>query len=146
MGGAGPEFPLISGDPAYKLLITYSTSPINSSWNSMNPMVCNSKFRLGEQAVGADIARKWIDSGDPAFKSQLIGNASYNEEQNYFFTVPGMAYEIPAEYFIPPIAMNDDDTSRTGDINSDAAWNAYLGELDRLGSEELVNSIQKYLP
>jgi putative aldouronate transport system substrate-binding protein len=159
---------LIGGEPAYKLLITFSTSPINSSWNSMNPMVRNSKFRLGEQAVGADIAGKWIDSGDPSLKSQLLGNASYNEEQNYFFTVPGMAYEIPAEYFIPPVAMSDADTSRTGDINgplntfkdqacvefitgirdinNDAAWNAYLGELDRLGSGELVNIIQKYIP
>ncbi|MDR0449749.1 MAG: extracellular solute-binding protein [Treponema sp.] len=158
---------LISGEPAYKLLITFSAAPINSSWGSWNPMVRNSKFRLGEQAVGADIAREWIESGDPSFKSRLIGNASYNEEQNYFFTVPGMAYEMPAEYFIPPVAMSDEDTSRTGDIsgplntfkdqacvefitgvrdiNSDAAWNTYLGELDRLGSRELVSIIQKYI-
>jgi putative aldouronate transport system substrate-binding protein len=159
---------LNGGTPAYKLLVTFSASQApNVSWDSWNPMVRNSKFRLGEQATGADIAQKWIASGDPALKSRLVGNASYNEEQNYFFTLPGMKYEIPAGYFIPPIAMSETDNARFGDINgplatfveqasvefitgvrdigSNAVWAAYLGELDRLGSPELVTIMQKYI-
>jgi putative aldouronate transport system substrate-binding protein len=159
---------LNGGAPAYKLLVTFSaTQTLNISWDSMNPMVRNSKFRLGEQATGAEIAQKWIATGDPALKAQLIGNPSYNEEQNYFFTLLGMKYEMPVEYFIPPIAMNEVDNARFGDINgplttfveqaavefitgvrdigNNTAWAAYLSELDRLGSPELAALIQKYI-
>jgi putative aldouronate transport system substrate-binding protein len=159
---------LNGGAPAYKLLVTFSASQTpNVSWDSWNPMVRNSKFRLGEQATGADIAQKWIASGDPALKAQLVGNPSYNEEQNYFFTLPGMKYEIPAAYFIPPIAMSEADNAAFGDINgplatfveqasvefitgardinNNAAWNAYLAELDRLGGPRLTDLIQKYI-
>ncbi|MDR1901676.1 MAG: extracellular solute-binding protein [Treponema sp.] len=158
---------LMGGAPKYKLLIGYGTQPVNAGWNQYNPMIRNNDFRLGEQAKGADAARQWLSTGDPSLLSQLVDNASYNEEQNYFNTVDQFPYEMPAGYFIPPIAMDETDTARLADINAnletfkeqacvefiagsrdinnDAVWNTYLSELDRMGSGEMASLIQKYL-
>jgi putative aldouronate transport system substrate-binding protein len=164
----------LSGEKSlYKLLTAYDTQPVNAGWNQYNPMIRTAAWRLGEQAQGADIARKWISTGDPALLSQivnsqgLVSNPSYNEEQNYFNAVDHFPYEMPPSYFIPPIAMNEADTARLADINasldtykeqacvefitgirnisSDAAWNTYLAELERLGSKELAALMQKYI-
>jgi putative aldouronate transport system substrate-binding protein len=158
---------LMGETPRYKLLVGYGTQAINAGWNQYNPMIRNSGFRLGEQAKGADVARKWLSTGDPALLNQLVGNSSYNEEQNYFNTVDQLPYELAAKYFIPPLAMSEADTSRLMDINatletykeqaavefitgirdisSEAAWNTYLADLDRMGSNELQGIVQKYV-
>ncbi|MDR0449663.1 MAG: hypothetical protein LBH26_00175 [Treponema sp.] len=68
---------------------------------------------------------------------------------------------------IPPVALDDADNARVADINAvlnpylelawvefitgirnindNAAWNACLADLDRLGSKDLVNIFQKYI-
>jgi hypothetical protein len=76
-------------------------------------------------------------------------------------------YALPNSAFIPPMMLNDTDNARyadinavlspfkdqvfvefiTGvrDINNNAHWSAYLAELDRLGSGEMVQIMQKYI-
>jgi hypothetical protein len=86
---------------------------------------------------------------------------------NYLSLEGRREYWLPKEAFIPPIAMNSSDTGRAADINTpllnyihqtmaqfitgdrdinnDSAWNTYLSELDRLGSNDLVAIYQKYI-
>jgi putative aldouronate transport system substrate-binding protein len=156
-----------NGKPFYKLLIPYGSQPVNAGWDQNNPMVRNNDFRMGEQAAGADMAQNWLSSGDSALRDALLKNAGYNEMNNYLVARTSQKWEIPSEYFIPPIAMNETDNARmadinavlnpykdlavtefiTGvrDINSNSVWNAYLADLDRMGSKELAGIIQKYI-
>jgi putative aldouronate transport system substrate-binding protein len=157
--------------PLYKLLHTFGRQPVNAGWNQSNPMMRYSDFRLGEQATDADLAKRYVETGDPSLREQMKNNPSYNEEFLFFSTqslfVP---YKIDDKYFLPPLTklgMNEVDNTRitdirasletykdnaavefitgTRDINSDSAWNTYLTELDRLGSKEQVTLIQKYI-
>jgi putative aldouronate transport system substrate-binding protein len=153
--------------PLYKLLVAYGSQPHNSSWDQANPMLRTGDFRLGEQAAGAAEARRWLETGDPSLRDQLLMNNSYAEEMWYFTSLENSKYAMPGSVFIPPMALSDDDNSRysdiyavldpfleraavefiTGirDINSDADWNAYLSDLDRMNSKEVVSILQKYI-
>jgi putative aldouronate transport system substrate-binding protein len=153
--------------PLYKLLVTYGSQPHNSSWDQANPMLRTSDFRLGEQATGAAEARRWLETGDPSLRDKLLVNNSYAEEMWYFTSLENSKYAMPESVFIPPLALNDDDNSRYSDIyavldpflerasvefitgirniNSDADWNAYLSDLDRMNSKEVVSILQKYI-
>jgi putative aldouronate transport system substrate-binding protein len=158
----------LNGQPAvYKLLTNFGGQRVNGGWNQANPMVRNSKFRLGEQAIDVDVAQKWWQTGDPSLRDRLVTLGSYNEETNFYFANQDRAWTIPATYFVPPYAPSDTDNARladieadlkpyletswvefaTGirDINSDTVWNAYLTELDRLGAGEKAAIIQKYV-
>jgi putative aldouronate transport system substrate-binding protein len=158
---------LMGGTPVFKALITYGTAPVNSSWYGVSPLIGNTAYRLGEQAKDADIAKQWLESGDPSLKARLLPNQSYNEMMNYITTTAQFPYEIPASYFIPPLAMNEIDGARLADINAtlntykeqaavefivgsrdinnNTVWTAYLADLDRLGSAELAGIMQKYI-
>jgi hypothetical protein len=85
----------------------------------------------------------------------------------YFTSLENSKYAMPQAVFIPPMAMSDDDNTRISDIRavldpfldracvefitgmrnieSDANWNTYLGELDRMNSKEMVSILQKYI-
>jgi putative aldouronate transport system substrate-binding protein len=156
-----------NGKPFYKLLVGLGSQSVNIGWDQNNPMVRNNDFRMGEQATGADTAQNWLSSGDSSLRDALLKNAGYNEMNNYLVARTSQKWEIPSEYFIPPIAMNETDNARmadinavlnpykdlavtefiTGvrDINSNSVWNAYLADLDRMGSKELAGIIQKYI-
>jgi hypothetical protein len=76
-------------------------------------------------------------------------------------------YAKPESMFIPPLAVGEADAARLSDINAvlnpykdqvfaefitgvrdasnNTAWNAYLAELDRLNSKEILTIKQKYL-
>jgi putative aldouronate transport system substrate-binding protein len=153
--------------PLYKLLVTYGSQPHNTQWDQANPMLRTSDFRLGEQATGATEARRWLETGDPSLRDQLLVNNSYAEEMWYFNSLDNSNYAMPQSVFIPPMALSDDDNSRYSDINavlgpfldraavefvtgirniaSDADWNNYLSELDRMNSKEAVSILQKYI-
>jgi putative aldouronate transport system substrate-binding protein len=159
---------LMGEKPLYKLLYTFGRQPVNGGWNQANPTIRTSAFRLGEQAADAELAKRYVETGDPSLRDRMKNNPSYNEEMLYFSTQSLFApYKIDDKYFIPPLRMNENDTVRSADIkadletfkeqaavefiiggrdiNSDAAWNGYLAELDRLGSKELAGIIQKYI-
>jgi putative aldouronate transport system substrate-binding protein len=161
------ETSLSATTPLYKLLVTYGSQPHNSQWDQANPMLRSSAFRLGEQATGAPEARRWLESGDPSLRDQLLLNNSYAEEMWYFTSLKNSEYAMPQAQFIPPLALSEDDNSRYSDIyavlnpfldracvefitgvrniNSDADWNNYLSELDRMNSKERVSILQKYI-
>jgi hypothetical protein len=111
----------------------------------------------------------WLNTGNPALLPQVLADPDYIEIlYNYTPTIQiREGITIPQEYFIPPLTMNDVDSNRiadiravltpykdqawvefiTGirDINSNTAWNAYIAELDRINSKELVSIYQKYI-
>jgi hypothetical protein len=96
-----------------------------------------------------------------------VANSSYNEENNYYYANADVPWTIPAEYFIPPVALDDADNARVADINSvlnpyldqaasefitgtrdinnDSVWNAFLSELDRIGAKDRAAIYQKYI-
>jgi putative aldouronate transport system substrate-binding protein len=153
--------------PLYKLLTTFNGQRVNSSWNQMNPLYQSAEFRLGEQAADFETAQKWWETGDPSLRDRIVANPSYNEINNYHYANDDVPWTIPAEYFIPPAALNDADNARisdinsvlnpyldqtisefiTGskDINSDSAWNTFLAELDRIGAKDRAVIYQKYI-
>jgi putative aldouronate transport system substrate-binding protein len=161
------ETSLSANTPLYKLLVTYGSQPHNSSWDQANPMLRSSAFRLGEQATGAPDARRWLETGDPSLRDKLLVNNSYAEEMWYFTSLENSKYAMPQSMFIPPMAMNEADNTRVSDIRavldpfleracvefitgmrnigSDADWNNYLAELDRMNSKEIVSILQKYI-
>jgi putative aldouronate transport system substrate-binding protein len=166
IGGKGRD-----GEPAqYKLLINYNSQIPNTSWYERNPRIKNEKWFLSEQVPDEDLelARKWFATGDESLGEQAVKRPTYNEIYNSMVTaIPAIPYAMPTEYFIPPIALGDTDSARLADINAtldtyldqamtefitgrrnindNNAWNAYLAELDRLGSKEKAAILQKYI-
>jgi putative aldouronate transport system substrate-binding protein len=158
---------LMGETPFYKVLVTFGGQRINSSWNQQNPMNQNSKFRLGEQARDLEISQRWWQTGDPSLRDQLVALSAYNEESNFYWANLDRPWTMGQEYFIPPVALNDADNARVADINAvlnpylelawvefitgarnindNNAWNAYLADLDRQGSRDLVSIFQKYI-
>lgn len=154
----------LRGDEAkYKLLVNYGTQRVNSSWNQYNPMMRNSDFRLGEQAQDYETALEWLETGNPDLLEQVYTNPSFNEIANYNTALPLMEHAIPDEYFLPPMALSDEDNTRVADIKAvldpyklqvfaefitgtrdiETDWDAYLAELDAMGSPEMVEILQR---
>ncbi len=155
----------LRGDGAkYKLLVNWGTQPENSGWNQNTPMMRNSDFRLGEQAQDFETAEEWLETGNPDLLEQVYSNPSFNEIANYKTASGLMEWAIPDEYFIPPMALSPEDNARVADINAvldpfklqafsefitgardiESGWDAYLAELDGMGSTEMVEIMQKY--
>jgi len=112
--------------------------------------------------------RKWLQTGDLSLLPSMRTNASYNEVKNVIQGSARLPYQTPRERIIPPLpAMVDADSRRIGDIdatlntaldqamvefiigrrniNNDSVWNAFLADLDRVGSREKASLIEKYL-
>jgi len=160
---------LSGGTPLYKLLVSYGNDAINSTWDQANPMIRSGKFRLGEQATNTREAEQWLTthSNDTALMNKLLADTSYPEQMWYRTSLANSKYMMKPEIFLPPIGMDEADNSRysdinavlspfldrafvefiTGarDINSDAAWNAYIAELDQLNQPEAIRILQKYI-
>ncbi|MDR3333571.1 MAG: extracellular solute-binding protein [Treponema sp.] len=165
---ADPGTSSIIGQASHKILWTFGQTPVNTSWGQGNPMIRNSKFRLGEQATGIDAIQKWYDTGDPSLQQQVLAAPAYKGEALWYITSMQLSkYKMSDSLFIPPMAVNDADNARLADINAlletykdqamvefitgsrnidnNTDWNTYLSELDRLGAAEMVQIRQKYL-
>jgi putative aldouronate transport system substrate-binding protein len=158
----------IGGGPAlFKKLLDDRTMPLNSYWENERPYFANQEVIYGQQGTGMEAIRKYFETGDPSLRDEVAANSSYLVPSLVVGSTMLSQWEIPQEYFIPPIALNDADNKRIADINavlgtyktqsiaefvtgvrninSDAAWNAYLSDLDRMGSPDLVTIYQKYV-
>jgi putative aldouronate transport system substrate-binding protein len=165
---ADPGAISLMGDPAtYKILKTYATADVNYTWNQNLPMLRNQAFRYGEQANDVPQIQEWLRTGNLSLLDAMKANKSYNEVKNVLQATARIPLGTPAEKAIPPLAMDAADTRRIGDIdavletaldeamvefitgardiNSDAVWNTYLADLDRIGAAEKVTIIRKYL-
>jgi len=161
-----PDGISLRGDKSkYKLLTNYGTQRENSGWNQANPMFRNSDFRLGEQAQDFETAHEWLEKGTPSLLDKVYSNPSFNEIANYNTSQKLMQYAIPDEYFLPPLALHSTDNARVADIkavlepfklqafaefitgtrNIETQWDAYLAELDAMGSAEMTEILQRNL-
>jgi putative aldouronate transport system substrate-binding protein len=153
----------------YKLLTPLGSQPHNGSWNqNVLPMMRAARwFYIGNQSKGADMAQRWLATGDPSLRGSLLQNMDFAEEMWYYTALDHQKYAKPESMFIPPQALNDNDAARLSDINatlspykdqafvefitgvrninSDTDWNTYLADLDRLNSKEVLTIRQKYL-
>jgi putative aldouronate transport system substrate-binding protein len=156
------------GKPAYwKWIGIFGLEPLNSHWSNSSPHVWEAKMKSGIQMDDVDIAIKYMATGDKSLQARVQSNTSYGEFMWYNISNESSKYAMPNSVFIPPLIMNTADTSRAADINAvldpfkkqvfvefitgvrdinnNAHWNAYLSELDRLGSKEMVQILQKYI-
>ena len=158
---------LIGGPVLYKILKLYGTADLNYTWNQVHPMLRTYEWRYGEQANDVSNIERWLKTGDMSLFDSMKTNPSYNEVKNIIQAVLRIPYETPVERMIPPIPMSDSDAKRVADINvtlntiidqamvgfivgtrninNDAVWNAYLADLDRVGSREKATIFEKYL-
>jgi putative aldouronate transport system substrate-binding protein len=157
----------MGGRAIYKTLVTSGNQILNICWEQSNPMIRNTKYRLGVQATSVEEAKRWLSTGEPSLRDVLLPDLTYAEQMWYYTSLENQKYAMPQELFIPPVVFNDDDNSRMSDINavlepykeqayvefitgirninSDTDWNAYLADLDRMGSKDLVGILQKYI-
>jgi hypothetical protein len=158
----------LDGKPArYKRLIQEIQMPLNTTWYVQNAQILNLERRLGEQALGMDEVNRWLTTGDKTLRDKAFANSSFLLGGLIHWSFQDAHNNIPPEYFIPPVAFSDSDNKRiadiraildpyltqsiaefvTGrrDINSNAAWNTYLAELDRMGAKDRADIYQKYM-
>lgn len=150
--------------PLYKLLVTFGTQRVNSSWDQANPMVRTADFRLGEQATDYDTIAKYLSTGDESLLPKIVNNGSFNEVNNYLYTKNGsMTHPMPDGIFIPTLHYTADENTRLADIGAqlnpyldqtmvdfitgkrdiNGEWGTYLQELDKMGCAEMVQIMQK---
>jgi putative aldouronate transport system substrate-binding protein len=153
----------------YKLITPLGSQPHNGSWNQgvLSMMRAARWFYIGNQSTDADKAQQWLATGDPSLQEGLLQNMDFAEEMWYYTALDHQKYAKPESMFIPPQSISDDDAARLSDINAtlspyqdqafvefitgvrninnDADWNAYLADLDRLNSREVLTIRQKYL-
>jgi putative aldouronate transport system substrate-binding protein len=158
----------IDGSPAkYKMLVALGSQKLNSSWGQINPMIRTSEFRLSEQSPGGVEAKRYLETGDPSLTDSISKSIAFTEQFYYWASMGSMKYTMPQSLFIPPLTLNDADNARVADIDasletyktqafvefitgkrnieSNADWNTYIAELDRLGSVDLIRIMQKYI-
>ena len=160
----------INGQPAlYKYLVLWRGPDhrVNMGWNQIGNKGQTTQFRLGEQALGFDIVREWMATGNPALRDTILANPSYFETHNHISLEHRMPYWKSVDFFIPIINFNDADNTRLADINaslnafvdqacaqyiigtrninSDADWNQFIQELDRQGALDRVAIYNRYL-
>jgi putative aldouronate transport system substrate-binding protein len=161
---------LVGGPALYKFIISRNDQQENHTWNQTNPGFRDITFRQAQQADNGAVAVQWLKTGDPSLLPRIIGDPDYLEIMfNYTPTVPrDEGITIPEQYFLPnTLRPTVADTTRISDINavlnpykqqayaefitgvrdpnSNAAWNAYLADLDRINSKEMVSIYQKYI-
>jgi hypothetical protein len=124
-------------------------------------------FYTGLPAVGVEEAQRWHTTGDPSVLDFLMNTPDYIEMFWYMTAVEDVPNDIPLKMFLPPLHISPLDSERFADlqvpittfvkqaltefvigtrnINSNTDWNAYLAELDRLGSKDMLSIMQKYV-
>jgi putative aldouronate transport system substrate-binding protein len=157
----------MDGKPAlFKLLSTANGAPLNSSWDKAVPVLYDGKWFAGPQTTGIAEAQRWHQTGDPSVRDYLVSNVDYTELMWNMIAKAHEPYAVPESYYVPRAILSETDATRLSEINaslntyktqawvefitgardigSDSVWNAYLAELDRYGSAELVTIVQKY--
>ena len=152
----------------HRLLTTYGSQGFNTTWDQAAPMIRDKKFRGGEEAVNVPDMLDFIRNGNLSLLDALLQNMSFTNEGFWYLTsAENEKWALPQSAFIPPIAFSDDDNTKIADINavlvdykkqamvefitgkrninSDNDWNNYLAELDRNGSTQMAQIIQKYI-
>jgi putative aldouronate transport system substrate-binding protein len=166
---ADPDGKGYDGQPArWKSIAAFGAQPVNSAWHNINIRVFGQAERNSMQvdAIGEMIA--YINTMDKQYEPVILDNSgAYVEYMFYATSMNESKYALPLSMFIPPQNMNNADATRVADINAvldpfktqafvefitgvrdinnDSHWNAYLTELDRLGSPEMVSIRQKYV-
>jgi putative aldouronate transport system substrate-binding protein len=160
----------LNGQPAlYKYLITWRgpDHKVNMGWNQIANFPQSLEFRLGEQALDFDVVKRWMNTGDPSLRQRILTNASYFETHNYLSLEYRKPHWLPDDIFVPIVNMDSADEAKmadistplntyideataafvtgTRDVNNDTVWNAYLAELDRMGSADRIALLQKYI-
>jgi putative aldouronate transport system substrate-binding protein len=156
------------GNLAYwKWIGVFDREPLNSHYGNASPHVWLPQMRAGIQMDDVETAIRYMDTGNKSLQAPVQNNTSYAEFMWYHISTEASKYALPNSVFIPPVLMNETDKARyadinavldpfkqqvfvefiTGvrDINNDSHWNAYLSELNRLGSPEMVQILQKYI-
>jgi putative aldouronate transport system substrate-binding protein len=156
------------GKPAtWKLLTEFGTQPINSGWHNTYIRTTSQAHRIGMQTSGVLEMQKFMNTMDKSLEPQVLANTAYLEYMFYYTSVDASKHALPLSMFVPPLILSDVDNSRVADINAvldpfntqafvefitgvrdinnNSHWNAYLSELDRLGSPEMVSIRQKYV-
>jgi putative aldouronate transport system substrate-binding protein len=164
-----PDGKGFDGRPAaYKQLAAFGAGRSNMGWGDVYLNSVTQEHRVSLQTGHVEDMIAYQETFDPKYYSVLRENiASYQEFQFYATSAREMKYALPESIFIPPQNLSNDDGARVADINAvldpfkekamvefiigdrninnDADWNAYLAELDRLGSPEMVLIRQKYV-
>jgi hypothetical protein len=159
------------GKPAkFKELMAFGTYPINSGWHNIEIRMISQAYRNSGQTQGVAEMQRFLTTMDKSLEPLILANPSgyYNTYMHYFLSTDASKHALPANMFIPPLNnMSDVDNARVADINAvldpfksqvfvefitgvrdinnNSHWNAYLSELDRLGSPEMVSIMQKYI-
>ena len=159
---------LIGGPAMFNVLRSNGQQIHNTTWNQVFPMNRSFNNIYQEQARDVPNIIRFLETGDSALFAQMSQNPSYNEVKNVIQGMARIPYETPVDRMIPPLpAMSDASTRRIADIdavlqdtlnqamvefivgirniNSDAAWNAFLADLERVGSREKASIIERYL-
>jgi putative aldouronate transport system substrate-binding protein len=156
------------GKPAYwKWIGIFDSEPLNSHYGNASPHVWLPQMRAGIQMDDVETAIRYMSTGDKSLQASVQANLSYAEFMWYNISSETSEFALPNNAFIPPVLMNETDKARysdinavldpfkkqaivefitgTRDINNNNDWNTYLSELDRLGSREMVQILQKYI-
>jgi putative aldouronate transport system substrate-binding protein len=143
------------------------TVPVNQTWDQNASHNSNRKFYMGRITTGYDTALKFLQTGDPTLVAANLANPTFTDIKNYYWASQVVPYKIPDNMYVPPVIMQPVDSDRNSDIsaqldpykdqtitkfitgeldvNSDAAWNAYVDECNRLGATERIQIYGKYL-
>jgi putative aldouronate transport system substrate-binding protein len=156
------------GQPAKtKALMEFGTQPINSAWHNNYIRTTSQAMRNSLQVPGVLEMQRFMNTMDKSLEPQILANTAYLEYMFYYTSMDATKHALPASGFVPPLVMSDVDNARVADINAvldpfqkqafvefitgvrdinnNSHWNAYLTELDRLGSPEMVSIRQKYI-
>jgi putative aldouronate transport system substrate-binding protein len=158
-----------NGQPAtWKQILAHGGQPINSGWHNIYLRVTSQSERNSMQVDAIEDMIAYINTMDKRYEPAVLENSGdYLEYMFYATSMNESKWALPLSTFIPPQNMNNSDATRVADINAvldpfktqafvefitgvrdinnNTQWNAYLSELDRLGSPEMVSIRQKYI-
>jgi putative aldouronate transport system substrate-binding protein len=168
---ADPDGKGYSGAPAkWKQLMGFGDEklPVNSAWWNIYIRSNTQAERTSMQVDGLEDMISYINTMDKRYEPTVIEYSGvFTEYMFYATSMNESKWALPLSTFIPPQNMSNADATRVADINAvldpfksqafvefitgvrdinnDTHWNAYLTELDRLGSPEMVSIKQKYV-
>jgi putative aldouronate transport system substrate-binding protein len=157
------------GTPVFRPLSLDSTvSNLNVSWGQfiMPSFRTINWYYKGQPGTQVANVQEYIRTGNPALEKVLFDDPSAGEQWWYWVTtMRHVPYKMDESLFLPPMALADADNARVSDIyatlgtyidrscvefingtrNIETGWTVYLAELDRIGSPERVQILQKYV-
>jgi hypothetical protein len=143
-------------------------SALNLSWGQfiMPSFRTINWYYKGQPGTQVANVQEFIRTGNPALEKGLLDDNAAAEQWWYWVTtMRHVPYKMSESLFLPPMALADADNARVADIyatlgsyidrscvefingtrNIETGWAAYLAELDRIGSPERVQILQKYV-